>query len=138
MKFIKSKVYPDRCIVFISIKGKTYIGLSRKNPNDPTPFNQFFGCRLAELKAKIKYLKRRKQINRYKKAALDSLIKDLSHKEEEIDTFENVLNLISIHQKYYSKEINNIQNEIDLIKTSIKQDCEKREAIYKKQADKKE
>ena len=133
MKFIKSKVYPDRCVVFINIKGKTYLGLSRKNPNDPTPFNQFFGCRLAELKAKIKYLKERKQINRYKKAALDSLIKDLSHKEEE-----NVLNLISIHQKYYSKEINNIQNEIDSIKKGIKQDCEKREAIYKKQADKKE
>jgi len=133
MKFIKSKVYPDKCAVFIKIKGKTYIGLSRKNPNDPTPFNQFFGCRLAELKAKIKYLKERKRINRYKKAALDSLIKDLSHKEEE-----NILNLISIHQKYYSKEINNIQNEIDLIKKGIKQDCEKREAIYKKQADKKE
>lgn len=137
MKFIKSKVYPDRCVVFIKIKGKTYIGLSRKNPNDPTPFNQFFGCRLAELKAKIRYLKERKKINKYKKAALDSLVKDLSHKEE-VNTFENILNLIYIHQKYYSKEIDNIQNEIDLIKTSIKQDCEKREAIYKKQADKKE
>ena len=34
--------------------------------------------------------------------------------------------------------MNHIQNEIDLIKKGIKQDCEKREAIYKKQADKKE
>lgn len=137
MKFIESKVYSDRCVVFIKIKGKTYIGLSMKNPNDPTPFNQFFGCRLAELKAKIRYLKERKKINKYKKAALDSLIKDLSNREE-INTFENVLNLISIHQRYYSKEINNIQNEINLIKESIKQDCEKREAIYKKRTDKKE
>lgn len=139
MKFVSSHVntYEETCTVFIEIKGKIYSAIAIKNKDDPTPFNQYFGCRVAEMKAKQKYLKERKLINRYKKEAIESLIKDALYNNKDIHTVDDLFKIISRHENYYKKEMQNKQDEIDLIKNTIKKDCEKRLEIHKKQADKK-
>ena len=82
-------------------------------------------------------MKERKLINRYKKEAIESLIKDALYNNKDIHTVDDLFKIISRHENYYKKEIQDKQDEIDLIKNTIKKDCEKRLEIHKKQADKK-
>lgn len=139
MKLLESKYYPDKGFSIVTLKhnGKTYIGNAFYNEvKEKNPPNSFFGQRLAENRAMIKYWKEKKNINRIKQEALQSLQKDLINTiPEELQEQEGaqlILKKIQQHTTYYWKEKRTCWEKYDAIKKEIKENLKIREQLFNK------
>ncbi len=139
MKLLESKYYPNRgfSIVILKHNGKTYIGKAFYNiEEDKNPPSSFFGQRLAEKRAMIEYWKERKNTNKIKQEALESLQKDLINTiPEELRKQEGaqlILKKIQQHSTYYWKEKQSCWEKYDTIKRDIKENLKTREQLFNK------
>lgn len=130
MKIIKSNFCPEGGFATIVLQhnGKKYIGQALYNEKEEKyPANAFFGQRIAERRAVIQLLKEKRDINRIKKEALESLKKDLKNT---YGIEENLFyNKLDQHIKYYNKEYKDCKNIIELYKSHIKRDIELRQQL---------
>ena len=139
MKLLESKYYPNKGFSIVTLKhnGKTYTGNAFYNETDEkSPPNSFFGQRLAEKRAMIEYWKEKKNINRIKQEALQSLQKDLINTiPEELREQEGaqlILKKIQQHTTYYWKEKRICWEKYDAIKKEIKDNLKIREQLFNK------
>ena len=139
MKLLESKYYPNSGFSTVILKhnGKTYIGNAFYNETEEkNPPNSFFGQRLAENRAMIKYWKEKKNINRIKQEALQSLQKDLINTiPEELMEQEGtqlILKKIQQHTTYYWKEKQTCWEKYDTLKKEIKESLKIREQLFNK------
>ena len=124
MRLVKSEYFPNG-ISFVRLehKGKFYDGKAKFNKYmEKHPASPFFGQRIAEQRAIIKYLKEKRDISRIKKEALESLRKDVTDKIPKLDQ----------HIKYYDNEAKYYQKTIDEYKANIKTDIKIRQALLDK------
>lgn len=122
--------------VELSHKGKIYKGSAHYKEEDKNVPNRFFGQRLAEKRAMIGYWKEKKNINRIKQEALQSLQKDLINTiPEELREQEGaqlILKKIQQHTSYYWKEKRICWEKYDAIKKEIKDNLKIREQLLNK------
>lgn len=132
MKLLKSNYYPDGFSnVILEHQGKQYEGKSFYNKEEKHPPSPFFGQRLAENRAMIKYWKERRDINRIKEQALKSLLKDLEpHIQDDVE--EIILKKLKQHIKYYNKEVKDCKQQINYLKCEIKESLKIREQLLDK------
>lgn len=128
MRLVKSEYFPNG-ISFVRLehKGKFYDGKAKFNKYmEKHPASPFFGQRIAEQRAIIKYLKEKRDISRIKKEALESLKKDVTN--------ENLFDKTKLdqHIRYYDIEAKNYQKTIDEYKANIKTDIKIRQALLDK------
>lgn len=134
MKLLESKYYPNirLSIVILKHNGKTYTGKAFYNiEEDKNPPNSFFGQRLAEKRAIIKYWKERRDINRIKEQALKSLLKDLEPYIQD-GAEEIILKKLKQHIKYYNKEVKDCKQQINYLKCEIKESLKIRKQLLDK------
>lgn len=139
MKLIETKYSPQSGVSFVSLKNKNkiYTGQATYNvKEEKLPPNAFFGQRMAENRATIKYWKEKRDINRIKKQALESLLKDLEpHIQDgvlEEGLYEIILEKLEQHIKYYDKEAKDCKKYIDYLKTEIKENLKVRKHLLDK------
>ena len=139
MKLLESKYYPNSGFSTVILKhnGKTYIGNAFYNEEgEKNPPNSFFGQRLAEKRAMIKYWKEKKNINRIKQEALQSLQKDLINtipqELQEQEGAQLILKKIQQHTTYYWKEKRICWEKYDTLKREIKESLKIREQLFNK------
>ena len=132
MKIVESNYYPDGFSnVILEHQGKQYEGESFYNKEEKHPPSPFFGQRLAENRAMIKYWKERRDINRIKEQALKSLLKDLEpHIQDGVE--EIILKKLKQHIKYYNKEVKDCKQQIDYLKCEIKESLKIRKQLLDK------
>lgn len=124
MRLVKSEYFPNG-ISFVRLehKGKFYDEKAKFNKYmEKHPASPFFGQRIAEQRAIIKYLKEKRDISRIKKEALESLRKDVADEIPKLDQ----------HIRYYDIEAKNYQKTIDEYKANIKTDIKIRQALLDK------
>ena len=132
MKLLESNYYPDGFSnVILEHQGKQYVGESFYSKEEKHPPSPFFGQRLAENRAMIKYWKERRDINRIKEQALKSLLKDLEpHIQDGVE--EIFLKKLKQHIKYYNKEVKDCKQQIDYLKCEIKESLKIRKQLLDK------
>lgn len=132
MKLLESNYYPDGFSnVILEHQGKQYEGESFYNKEEKHPPSPFFGQRLAENRAMIKYWKERRDINRIKEQALKSLLKDLEpHIQDDVE--EIILKKLKQHIKYYNKEVKDCKQQINYLKCEIKESLKIRKQLLDK------
>lgn len=132
MKLLESNYYPDGFSnVILEHQGKQYEGKSFYSKEEKYPPSPFFGQRLAENRAMIKYWKERRDINRIKEQALKSLLKDLEpHIQDGVE--EIILKKLKQHIKYYNKEIKDCEQQINYLKCEIKESLKIRKQLLDK------
>lgn len=132
MKLLESNYYPDGFSnVILEHQGKQYEGESFYNKEEKHPPSPFFGQRLAENRAMIKYWKERRDINRIKEQALKSLLKDLEpHIQDGVE--EIILKKLKQHIKYYNKEVKDCKQQINYLKCEIKESLKIRKQLLDK------
>lgn len=122
--------------VELSHKGKIYKGFAHYKKEDKNIPNKFFGQRLAEKRAMIEYWKDKRDTNRIKKQALESLLKDLEphiqNGVEEDGLYGIILEKLEQHIKYYNKEVKDCKKQIDYLKQEIKENLKIREQLLNK------
>lgn len=122
--------------VELSHKGKIYKGSAHYKEEDKNVPNRFFGQRLAEKRAMIGYWKEKKNMNRIKQEALQSLQKDLINSiPEELREQEGaqlILKKIQQHTSYYWKEKRICWEKYDAIKKEIQDNLKIREQLLNK------
>ena len=139
MKLLESKYCPNKGFSIVTLKhnGKTYTGNAFYNEvEEKSPPNSFFGQRLAEKRATIEYWKEKKNINRIKQEALQSLQKDLINtipqELREQEGAQLILKKIQQHTTYYWKEKRTCWEKYDAIKKEIKESLKIREQLFNK------
>lgn len=132
MKILESNYYPDGFSnVILEHQGKQYEGESFYNKEEKHPPSPFFGQRLAENRAMIKYWKEKRDINRIKEQALKSLLKDLEpHIQDGVE--EIILKKLKQHIKYYNKEVKDCKQQINYLKCEIKESLKIRKQLLDK------
>ena len=132
MKILESNYYPDGFSnVILEHQGKQYEGKSFYNKEEKHPPSPFFGQRLAENRAMIKYWKERRDINRIKEQALKSLLKDLEPYIQD-GAEEIILKKLKQHIKYYNKEVKDCKQQINYLKCEIKESLKIRKQLLDK------
>ena len=71
--------YTGESKVTLNHHGEDYTGFALLHPNDWVNASKYAGCRLAEKRAHIKYLKKKRDEARLKRDALISFYKDLNY-----------------------------------------------------------
>lgn len=137
MKLVKSIYQKGFSTVTLKHNGKFYVGSALYNKEEEkNPPSSFFGQRLAEKRAMIEYWKEKKNINRIKQEALQSLQKDLINTvPEELRKQEGaqlILKKIQQHTTYYWKEKRICWEKYDAIKKEIKDNLKLREQLFNK------
>ena len=137
MKLVKSIYQKGFSTVTLKHNGKFYTGGAFYNKEEEkNPPSSFFGQRLAEKRAMIEYWKEKKNINRIKQEALQSLQKDLINTvPEELREQEGaqlILKKIQQHTTYYWKEKRTCWEKYDAIKKEIKESLKIREQLFNK------
>jgi len=112
-------------IVILERKGKKYTGKAKARPDDDFSFR--FGLNIAEKRAELVYWKERRNINRIKKQAITSLLKDLDSVYQ-LSALEKIQN----HKKYYDEEAKYCDEKIWQLKNDIKVMIKTRAKIHKK------
>ena len=132
MKLLESNYYPDGFSnVILEHQGKQYEGESFYSKEEKHPPSPFFGQRLAENRAMIKYWKERRDINRIKEQALKSLLKDLEPYIQD-GAEEIILKKLKQHIKYYNKEVKDCKQQINYLKCEIKESLKIRKQLLDK------
>lgn len=137
MKLVDSNYYSNGTShVILKHHGKEYEGQSSWNGNPKYPPNSFFGQRIAEARAMIKYWKERRDINRIKKQALESFKKDLDtyiyDGVVEEGLYELILEKLDQHIKYYGKEAEDCKENAVSLKEGIRENLEVRKQLLDK------
>lgn len=118
--------------ILMEHEGKQYMGNAYFNKEEEKyPPNAFFGLRIAEKRAIIEYWKERKNINRTKACAIESLLKDLQNTEENLEG-NSIVEKIERHLKHYKQEVANYQSAIDSQRKEIKKEIEVRQQFLKR------
>lgn len=122
--------------IVLENRGKTYTGKAILHPNDWEHMSKYVGCRLAEKRANIKYLKEKRDEAKLKRDALISFYKDLNHVAGDnlIPTF--VIKRICVHINYWNEIYKDAKYQIDFLNKSIKKDIETREKLLKRTKEK--
>ena len=119
--------------IVLEHEGKQYMGNAYFNKEEEKyPPNAFFGLRIAEKRAAIEYFKERKNINRIKAHAMESLLKDLQNTFPCPYEGNPIVEKIKCHLKHYKKEVANYQLMIDFQRKEIKKETEVRQQFLKK------
>ncbi len=114
--------------VLMEHEGTQYMGNAYFNKKEEKyPPSMYFGLRIAEKRAIIEYYKERKNINRIKAQAIESLLKDLDNITNEPSAF--VIKKIEQHCRYYKQEAANYQTAIENMRSEIKKDIKTRQLI---------
>ena len=130
MKLLESNYYPDGFSnVILEHQGKQYEGKSFYNKEEKYPPSPFFGQRLAEKRAIIKIWKEKRDINRIKRQALESLRKDLANTQPLTPEENFILEKLNQHIKYYNKETKDYKEAIEIQKKNIQKDIELRQQL---------
>ena len=118
--------------ILMEHEGKQYMGNAYFNKEEEKyPPNAFFGLRIAEKRAIIEYWKERKNINRTKACAIESLLKDLQNTEENLEG-NSIVEKIERHLRHYKQEVANYQSAIDSQRKEIKKEIEVRQQFLKR------
>lgn len=118
--------------ILMEHEGKQYMGNAYFNKEEEKyPPNAFFGLRIAEKRAIIEYWKERKNINRTKVCAMESLLKDLQNTEENLED-NSIVEKIKCHLKHYKQEVVDYQSAIDSCRKEIKKEIEVRQQFLKR------
>lgn len=132
MKIVESNYYPNGFSnVILEHWGKQYEGKSFYNKEEEYPPSPFFGQRLAEERAIIEIWKEKRDINRIKRQALESLKKDLANAQPLIPEENFILEKLNQHIKYYDKETKDYKEAIKNQKKNIQKDIELRQQLLK-------
>lgn len=134
MKLKRSKFneYSGVSIVMLENKGNTYTGNAVLHPEDFENASRYVGCRLAERRALAKYYQEKKNIARYKRDAINSLLNDLTNSPDDLDIFETILN----HKKYWNKMYKESKATVDALYCANKEDIATREKLLKRTKEK--
>ena len=136
MKLKRSKFneYNGVSIVMLENHGKTYTGEAVLHPDDWEHMSKFAGCRLAEKRARIKYLKEKKNEARIKRDALISFYKDLNNVAGDAMIANLVVKRICVHIKYWNEEYKKYKNAIDYLNKAIASEIRLRDKIVSNRA----
>ena len=114
-------------------------GTAKLHDEDRDIVSEFFGCRLAEARAAIKYIKQKNSILKYEINSLNRYfnnikkIKYYNEKEKQVKMLQNELN--DLHNKYNNNQmaIQKIKENINWNINNYRKDCEAfKKAIEKK------
>ena len=132
MKLLYSYFYPQtgESISVLSNKDGTYTGSAKLHPDDQKVASQYAGCRLAEYRAWIKYLKSERRNNKIKLNTVKQLNKEISLYCPDVD--QKIQRRINLKIRDYYNNIQKINNEIQQLQTRIKKDIETRDLILKR------
>ena len=122
MKLVFAYMEPEtnRSEVEFYHKGKHYFGEAKVHPQEKLPIGRFYGLDIAEKRARIEYLKDRKNINRIKAQAIDSLLNDFYHSNTDAPAdLADAIKKINDHKRYYEKERLDCKKEIINLKNAI-------------------
>lgn len=129
MKILYSNFDPQsgESIVTLVNRNGSYTGKAKLHPEDNNPSN-FTGCRLAERRAYIKYLKNERRRYKITLKTILSLYKDLTNNcSDSIN--EKITNRFNIQINFYKKTINEINKTIEDVQNTIKEEIKIREKI---------
>ena len=119
--------------ILMEHEGKQYMGNAYFNKEEEKyPPNAFFGLRIAEKRAIIEYWKERKNINRTKACAMESLLKDLQNTFPCPYKGNPIVEKIECHLKHYKQEVADYQFAIDSQRKKIKKEIEVRQQLFKR------
>lgn len=119
--------------ILMEHEGKQYMGNAYFNKEkEKYPPNAFFGLRIAEKRAIMEYWKERKNINRIKACAMESLLKDLQNTFPCPYVGNPIVEKIKRHLKHYKQEAANYQSAIDSCRKEIKKEIEVRQQFLKR------
>ena len=123
--------YTGESKVVLNHHGEDYTGFALLHPNDWDKASKYAGCRLAEKRAHIKYLKKKRDEARLKRDALISFYKDLNNVASDttttIPTF--VIKRICVHINYWNEAYKDAKYQIDFLNKSIRDDINIREKV---------
>ena len=106
--------------VALADKYGTYIGQAQLHPNDKENASKYAGCSIAERRAQIKALRNKRRRIKIKIKTIKEILKDVENEK------------INIKLRYYTKELNNINEEIDQIRKNIQERIKIRNDIINK------
>lgn len=132
MKLLYSYFYPQtgESVSVLSNKNGTYTGSAKLHPDDQNVASQYAGCRLAEYRAWIKYLKSERRNNKIKLNTIKQLNKEINLYCPNIN--QKIQRRINLKIRDYYNNIQEINNEIQQLQTKIKKDIETRDLILKR------
>lgn len=132
MKLLYSYFYPQtgESVSVLSNKNGTYTGSAKLHPDDQNVASQYAGCRLAEYRAWIKYLKSERRNNKIKLDTIKQLNKEINLYCPDIN--QKIQRRINLKIRDYYNNIQEINDEIQQLQTKIKKDIETRDLILKR------
>ena len=117
-----------------------FSGMARLHEEDRDKASGFFGCEIAEIRALIKYAKKRKSIAFHQYKVLNNLYKNLSQiKEFNEDSFEikKIRRCIRRSINEHFNEYDNWKDNIKMLEESIDKKCVMREKMLENISNKK-
>ena len=133
MKFIQGHFNKKtgKSIVVLSDKYGKYVGQANLHPDDKKNANAYTGCSIAQARAYIKLLEKRRNRLKIKLEAIKNLIKDIEVNYHTPINFK-LRRRFNIQIKNYNDEIENINNLIKDIQTNITTRIKIKDKINKK------
>ena len=117
--------------VILSDRYGEYIGQAKLHPNDKKYASEFTGCSIAQARAQIKMLQKRRNYLKIKLEAIKNLIKDIEiNYPTPLDDYK-LKRRFNLQIKNYTNEIVNINNSIKDIQIGIKKRIEIKDKLNK-------
>ena len=132
MKLISAEFNKETGVSTVILQNRNgrYIGTAKLHPEDKEFASEYAGCRIAEKRAWIKYLKEELKKAKLQKKTINSLRANVWDNVPTINIpYEN---RIDLEYKKYDKAIKNLKTEIEIIKHSIELDIKARDRITEK------
>ena len=103
----------------------SFTGIAKLHPDDQDKASRFAGCRYAEIRATIKYMKMKKKLFKEEIKLLNRLLGNTKNKISRKNTTEIIQNLVN--------DIQECDKNIELLKKSLTATIEKREEFINKE-----
>ena len=113
--------------VTLADKYGIYTGRAKLHPNDKNNASKFTGCRLAETRALLNYLKIKYKRTKIALDAIKNLNNDIKLNCQNIDS--KIQRRINLKLRDYSNEINEIKKDINALEKNLIEDIETRDKI---------
>lgn len=132
MKFLYSyfQKATGKSIVALADKYQRYIGQAKLHPDDKEYPSEYAGCRLAQKRAWVKYLRSECRRKKIMLQTIKNLNKDIQLNCQEINP--KIQRRINLKLRDYTEEITELKDSIIELENQIKKDISTRDNLIKR------
>lgn len=132
MKFLYGYFHPQtgESVVALANRDGVYIGEAKLHQEDKEYGSELCGCRLAEMRAWVKYLLNERRRKKLMLKAIQNLNKDIQLNCNNIDP--KIQRRINLKLRDYTQEISTINKDIADLKNQIVKDIKIRDDLIKR------